>query len=59
MATGNAPAATKSSLTYPAGMESQAKALAGRLPGLTAEQSGAGSASVLVLTVGPELPPPS
>lgn len=59
VATGNAPAATKSSLTYPAGMELQAKALAGRLPGLTAEQSGAGSASVLVLTVGPELPPPS
>lgn len=59
VATGNAPAAAKSSLTYPAGMDSQAKTLAGRLPGLTPEQSGTGPASALVLTVGPDLPAPS
>ncbi|MFJ8113743.1 LCP family protein [Streptomyces sp. NPDC096132] len=54
--TGNAPAnVTKTTVTYPAGMERQAAALASRLPGVRAVQDASAAAGMVTVVVGPEL----
>jgi LCP family protein required for cell wall assembly len=54
--TGNAPAdVTKTTVTYPAGLERQAAVLASRLPGARAVQDASAAPGVVTLVVGPEL----
>ena len=55
--TGNAPGGTaaRTTVTYPAGLESQAAVLASRLPGLRATADGSAAAGAVTLVVGPEL----
>ncbi|MCX4763582.1 LCP family protein [Streptomyces sp. NBC_01275] len=54
--TGNAPqTVAKTSLAYPAGLESQAAVLASRLPDIRPTADGSAAAGVITLVVGPEL----
>ncbi|MER5434642.1 LCP family protein [Streptomyces sp. NPDC002588] len=54
--TGNAPGtATKTTVTYPPGLQRQAAALASRLPGVSAVEDASAAAGVVTLVVGPEL----
>ncbi|MCQ9185873.1 LCP family protein [Streptomyces sp. IBSBF 2953] len=55
--TGNAPGGTaaRTTVTYPAGRESQAAVLASRLPGIRPTADGSAAAGVVTLVVGPEL----
>ncbi|WP_399196372.1 LCP family protein [Streptomyces sp. WAC 01325] len=56
--TGNAPDRTGATeVTYPPGLEKQAKALAARLPGVKAVQSADATAGVVTLVVGKDLDP--
>ncbi len=56
--TGNAPAhAGATEVTYPPGLEKQAKALAARLPGVKAVQAADATAGVVTLVVGKDLDP--
>lgn len=54
IATGNAPAADKTTLTYPAALKAQSAVLAGRLPGTKATQSADAAPGALTLTIGPD-----
>ena len=54
--TGNAPATVaRTTVTYPAGLESKAAVLASRLPNLRPTADGSAAAGVVTLVVGPEL----
>ncbi|MGV9641385.1 LCP family protein [Streptomyces sp. NPDC004822] len=54
--TGNAPQpSAKSEITYPAGQEQQAKALAAHVPGAPAPRAADGGAGVITLVVGDDL----
>ncbi|MEU1512839.1 LCP family protein [Streptomyces sp. NPDC005811] len=54
--TGNAPATvTKTTVTYPAGLERQAAALASRIPDARAVQDASATAGVVTVVVGPDL----
>nr|WP_307167654.1 LCP family protein [Streptomyces rishiriensis] len=54
--TGNAPeTVTRTAVTYPAGLESQAAVLASRLPGGKATADASAAPGVVTLVVGPEL----
>ncbi|MFJ4368246.1 LCP family protein [Streptomyces chartreusis] len=56
--TGNAPAhASATEVTYPPGLEKQAKALAARLPGVKAVRAADATAGVVTLVVGKDLDP--
>ncbi|WP_374202020.1 LCP family protein [Streptomyces sp. AC550_RSS872] len=56
--TGNAPQDTgRTTVTYPAGLEKQAEALAARLPGVRATQASDAEAGVVTLVVGKDLDP--
>ena len=56
--TGNAPQdADETTVTYPAGLEKQAEALAARLPGVRAAQASDAAADVVTLVVGKDLDP--
>ncbi|MFJ9748824.1 LCP family protein [Streptomyces chartreusis] len=56
--TGNAPDRTGATeVTYPPGLEKQAKALAARLPGVKAVQAADATAGVVTLVVGKDLDP--
>ncbi|WP_244181558.1 LCP family protein [Streptomyces curacoi] len=56
--TGNAPETTgTTTVTYPAGLEKSAKALAARLPGVRATQAPDATADVVTLVVGKDLDP--
>ncbi|MFE7273382.1 LCP family protein [Streptomyces sp. NPDC057623] len=58
VATGNAPQTTgKTRVTYPAGLEKQAAALAGRLPGIPATRAADAAAGVVTLVIGTDLVP--
>ncbi|MFF4588261.1 LCP family protein [Streptomyces sp. NPDC001388] len=54
--TGNAPASvTRTTVTYPAGLERQAAVLASRLPGVRAVRDASATAGVVTVVVGPDL----
>ncbi|MFI7499256.1 LCP family protein [Streptomyces sp. NPDC049687] len=54
--TGNAPSSvTKTTVTYPAGLERQAAVLASRLPNARAVQDASAAAGVVTVVVGPDL----
>ncbi|MGW1779440.1 LCP family protein [Streptomyces sp. NPDC002143] len=54
--TGNAPATvTKTTVTYPTGLDTKAAVLASRLPGLQPTADSSAAADVITLVVGPEL----
>ncbi|MFE6618084.1 LCP family protein [Streptomyces sp. NPDC057740] len=56
--TGNAPQdADRTTVTYPAGLEKQAAALAARLPGVRATQASNAAAGVVTLVLGKDLDP--
>lgn len=54
IATGNSPAADKTTLTYPAALKAQSAVLTGRLPGTKATESADAAPGALTLTVGPD-----
>ncbi|MGW2048802.1 LCP family protein [Streptomyces sp. NPDC001858] len=55
-ATGNAPeTVTKTTVTYPTGLDAKAAVLASRLPGLQPTADSSAAADVITLVVGPEL----
>ncbi|MFG2211229.1 LCP family protein [Streptomyces sp. NPDC048638] len=53
-ATGNAPAADRTTVGYPAGLRTQAEVLATRLPGTKATESSGATPGEVTLTVGPD-----
>ncbi|MFH8628862.1 LCP family protein [Streptomyces lydicus] len=53
-AIGNAPAVDRTTITYPAGLGTQAQVLAGRLPAIKATESAEATPGDVTLTIGPD-----
>ncbi|GES31693.1 hypothetical protein San01_41800 [Streptomyces angustmyceticus] len=54
--TGNAPAADKTGVSYPAALRTQSEVLASRLPGVKATESAGAAPGAVTLTIGPDFP---
>ncbi|MFI0222576.1 LCP family protein [Streptomyces lydicus] len=54
IATGNAPATDKTTVTYPAALKTQSEVLAGHLRGIKATESAAAAPGAVTLTIGPD-----
>ncbi|BDH08953.1 hypothetical protein HOK021_01320 [Streptomyces hygroscopicus] len=56
VATGNAPATDRTTVTYPAALKTQSTVLASRLPGTKATESAGAAPGAVTLTIGPDFP---